>query len=87
MVSGSAIYSIDYTEFLLANSKSCKVLSSYLEGILPRVESSDGEASLKGSASLSSEPSGHWRLSVVGLNSRVPARVRATVISGLVTKQ
>ena len=32
----------------------------------------------------SSDPLGHWRLSVV---SRVPARVSATAISGLVTKQ
>ena len=35
----------------------------------------------------SSEPSEHWRPSVSGMNSRVPSRVRATVISGLVTKQ
>ena len=35
----------------------------------------------------SSEPSEHWRPSVSGMNSRVPSRVRAKVISGLVTKQ
>ena len=67
MVSGSAIYSIDYTEFLLANSKSCKVLSSYLEGILPRVESSDGEAVTEGL--------GELELRAVGALEAVSGRV------------